>query len=130
MNKDAEKRAERMIHKLRKLKGFCPMTPEEADAAYDAAPADEISHDEIQSLVEFVTSGGKASWEPNPDLGWDEEMNLGEVEDEALQLYRNKGEDDGDTSEEDSLREELLNDDETEDEDGVDGAEQPPADGR
>jgi len=130
MNNDAEKRAERMIHKLRKLKGFCPMTPEEADAAYDAAPSDEISDDEIQSLVEFVTSGGTASWEPKPDLGWDEEMNLGEVEDEALQLYRNKGEDDGDTSEEDSLREELLNDDETEDEDGVDGGEEPPADGR
>lgn len=130
MNNDAEERAERMIHKLRKLKGFCPMTPEEADAAYDAAPSDEISDDEIQSLVEFVTSGGTASWEPKPDLGWDEEMNLGELEDEALQLYRNKGEDDGDTSEEGSLREELLNDDETEDEDGVDGGEEPPADGR
>lgn len=32
------------------------LTPEEADAAYDAAPADEISDDEIQSLVEFVTA--------------------------------------------------------------------------
>ena len=130
MSNDAEKRAERMIHKLRKLKGFCPMTPEQADAAYDSAPADDISDDEIQSLVEFITSSGEASWEPKPDMDWDEGMNLGEVEDDAMQLYRNKGEDDGDTSEEDSLREELLNDDETKDEDGVDGGEEPPADGR
>jgi len=132
MSTDDEKRVEQMIHKLRKLKGFCPMTPDEADAAFDAAPSDEIANDEIQSLVEFVTSGGKASWEPKPDLGWDDEIDLGNVEDEALQLYRNKGEDDGDTSDEDILREELLNDDETkdEDEDGVGGGEEPPADGR
>lgn len=129
MSTDDDKRADEAIHKLRKLKGFCPMTPEEADAAFDAAPVDEISDDEIQSLVEFATSGGKASWEPKPNLGWGAETNLGKIEDEALQLYRNKGEDDSDTSEEDSLREELLNDD-TEDEDGVDGGEKSPADGR
>ncbi len=130
MSSEAEKRAERMIHKLRKLKGFCPLTPEEADAMYDAAPAEEIGDDDVQSLVEFVVSGAKAAWEPQPDLGWDAEVDLGEVEDEALQLYRNKGEGGDDTSEEDSLREELLNDDETEDEDGVDGGEEPPADSR
>jgi hypothetical protein len=130
MSSEREKRAERMIHKLRKLKGFCPMTPEEADAAYDAAPSDEITDDEIRSLVEFATSDGKASWEPMLDVDWDEEVSLGGVEQEALQLYRNKGEDDSDTSEEDSLREELLNDDEAEDKDGVDGGEEPPTDGR
>ena len=30
MNHDAEKRAEEMLNKLRKLKGLAPMTPEEA----------------------------------------------------------------------------------------------------
>ncbi len=128
MSHDAEKRAEEAIHKLRKLKGFCPMTPEEADAAYDAAPPDPISDDEIDSLIEAVTSGGKASWEPKPDLRWTEEENNSGVEDDALQLHRNKGEDDGDTTEEDKLREELLNDEE--DEDGVDGGEEPPAEGK
>lgn len=118
MSHDAEKRAEELLHKLRKLKGFCPMTPEEADAAYDAAPADAIPDYEIDSLIDFVTSGGRAAWEPMPDLGWTEESNS-EVEDDALQLHRKMGEDEGDTTEEDKLREELLNDEE--DEDGVDG---------
>lgn len=129
MSHDAEKRAEEMIHKLRKLKGFCPMTPEEADAGYEAAPADPISDDEIDSMIEFVTSGGNASWEPKPDLGWTHTVNLEDVED-ALQLHRNKGEDDGDTTEEDRLREEMLSDDEEEDENGVDGGEEPPGSGR
>src|SRR4051812_27148285 len=127
MSHDAEKRAEEMLHKLRKLKGFCPMSPEEADAAYEAAPADQISDEEIDSMIDFVTSGGRASWDPTPDLGWIEESDL-EVEDDALQLHRNKGEDKGDTAAEDKLREELLNDEE--DEDGVDGGEEPPAEGQ
>lgn len=132
MSRDAEKRAEEMIHKLRKLKGFCPLTPEEADAAYDAAPADPISDSDIQSLVEFVTSGGKAGWEPKPDLGWTNNIDLSDVEDEALQLHRNKeeGEDDDDTSAEDELRDELLSDDDSEDEDGMDGGAEPPPEGR
>lgn len=130
MSHDAEKRAEEMLHKLRKLKGFCPMTPEEADAAYEAAPADPISDDEIDSMIEFVTSGGKGSWEPRPDLGWTDDLDLSDVEDEALQLHSNKGTDDGDTTAEDKLREELLSDDETEDEDGLVGGEEPPTEGR
>ena len=130
MSHDAEKRAEELIHKLRKLRGLCPMTPEEADAAYDAAPSEPIADDEIRSIVEFVTSGGTASWEPKPDFGWTDNVDLSDVEDEALQLHRNEGEDDGNTSEEYALREEMLSDDETKDEDGVDGGEEPPTDGR
>lgn len=106
------------------------MTPEEADAAYEVAPADPISEDEIDSLFDFVTSGGKASWEPKPDIGWTEEEDLSNVDEDALQLHRNKGEDDDDSTEEDRLREEMLSDDEEEDGDGVDGGEEPPADGR
>lgn len=58
MSHDAEQRAEEMIHKLRKLKGFCPMTPEEADAEFDAAPAIPLTQDEIRNIVAFVISGG------------------------------------------------------------------------
>lgn len=129
MSHDAEKHAEEMIHKLRKLKGFGPMTPEEADAAYDAAPADPISDDEIDSMIEFATSGGRSPWEPRPDVGWPDEVNTSDVEDDVLQIHRNKGEDEGDTTEEDKLREELLSDDKAEDQDGMDGGKEPPADG-
>ena len=89
-----------------------------------------MSDEEIDLMIEFVTSGGKASWEPKPDLGWTDDVDTSGVEEDSLQLHKNKGEDEGDTSEEDKLREEMLNDDETEDEDGVDGGEEPPADGR
>ncbi len=130
MSHDAEKRAEEVIHKLRKLKGFCPMTPAEADAAYDAAPADSISDEDMDSMIEFATSAGTASWEPRPDLGWTDEENIEEVEEDTLQLHRNKGEHEGDTSEEDRLREEMLSDDETEDEDGMEGGKEPPGSGR
>lgn len=129
MSHDAEKYVDETLNKLRKLKGFCPMTPEEADAAYNAAPPDAICDDEIESLIDFVTSGGSASWEPRPDLGWTEDENISEVEKDAIQLHRNEGEDDGDTSEEDRLRKELLSDDE-EDEDRMDGGKESPSDGR
>lgn len=56
MNHDAEQRADEIIHKLRKLKGFCPMTPQEADAAFDAAPAVPMSAEEISNIAAFVTT--------------------------------------------------------------------------
>jgi hypothetical protein len=51
----------KMIQKLRKLKGFCPLTLEEADAAYEAVPSDEISEKEVKSLVDTVTSKREVS---------------------------------------------------------------------
>lgn len=130
MSHDAGKRAEELFHKLRKLKGYCPMTPEEADAAYDAAPADPISDDEIDSMIDLVTSGRKPTWEPKPDLGWTDDIDTSGVEEDSLQLHSNKGEEGDDTSEEDRLREEMLSDDETEDEDGLGDGEEPSVGGR
>ena len=129
MSTNSDKRTEEMLNKLRKLKGFCQLTPEEADAEYEAAPTEPLSDDEIASIVESVISGELASWEPVPDLDWADELNLNEVESDAPQLYRNKGEGDDDaTAAEDSLREELLdNGNDTEDEDGMDGGSTPPS---
>lgn len=128
MSTNPEKRAEEALNKLRKLKGYCPLTPEEADAEFDAAPTDPISEDEIDSLVESIMSGEMASWEPTPDLGWTDEINLDEVENDSLVLHRNEGEGDEEANAaEDSLREELLEDgDDTEDEDRMDGGSAPP----
>ncbi len=66
MSYDAEKRAEDMINKLRKLKGLCPMTPAEADAVHDASPAIPMTQDEIRSIVECVKSGELGSRRPVP----------------------------------------------------------------
>jgi hypothetical protein len=90
-----------------------------------------MTSDQIRSIVESVTSGELASWEPVPDLNWTNELDLGEVEEDAMQLYRNKGEDDEASDEEDELRKELLSDgDEPEEQDGMDGGATPPGDGR
>lgn len=61
MSRDAEKRADEMTHKLRKLKGLCPMSPEEADAAFDAAPSVPIPPVKVRSIIDSVKS-----WEAEP----------------------------------------------------------------
>lgn len=118
MSINPDKHADEALRKLRTLKGYSPLTPDEADAEFDAAPADSISQDEINSIVESIVSGEMASWEPVPDLGWTDEFDLDEVESDSLVLHRNEGEgDDEANAAEDSLREELLEDgDDTEDE--------------
>jgi len=118
MSNNPEKRADEALQKLRKLKGYCPLTPEEADAEFDAAPAEPISDIEISSIVESIMSGEMTSWEPVPDLGWIDELDLDEVESDSLVLHRNEGEGDEESNAaEDSLREELLEDgDDTEEE--------------
>lgn len=131
MSQDADKNTDDLLAKLRKLKGIAPMTPEEADAAYDAAPEEPLTGDQIRSIVESVTSGELASWEPVPDLNWTNEMDLGDVEEDAMQLYRNKGEDDEATDVEDDLRRELLSDgDKPQESNGMDEGATPPGNGR
>ena len=129
MSTNPEKRADEALQKLRKLKGYCPLSPEEAEAEFDSAPAVPISDERIKSLVESILSGELTSWEPIPDLTWTDELNLEEVEVDALQLYRNKGEvNDESNAAEDALRKELLDDgNDTEEEDGMDGGAKPPS---
>jgi hypothetical protein len=131
MTRDPDKRLDEMLAKLRKLKGLGPMTPEEADAAFDAAPADPVSKDQIRSIVDSVTSGELAIWQPAPDLEWTEKIDVDAVKEDAMQLYRNKGDDDEETeATEDELRDELLSDDdESENQDGLDGGAAPPRTG-
>jgi hypothetical protein len=132
MSHDPDKRLDEMLAKLRKVKGLGPMTPEEADAAFDAAPAAPLSQDQIRSVVDSVTSGELAIWQPTPELNWADEIDLDGVDEEAMQLYRNKCEDDQETqSVEDELRRELLSeDDESENSNGLDGGAAPPGNGR
>jgi hypothetical protein len=107
-----DKQLQEWIGKRRKLKGLCPMSDEDADAAFEAAPEDSMREEEIQAVTEAVVSGELASWEPLPELDWTEKMDLHAVEQDALQLFRNKGEDDSETSDaEEKLRQEMLTDD-------------------
>ncbi len=57
MNSDADKIWNRAIGKLRRKKGFGPLTPEEAKAAYNSAPYVSLSAARIDEIVKAATSG-------------------------------------------------------------------------
>jgi hypothetical protein len=131
MSYDAEKHLDELLAKLRKLKGISPLTSKEADDAFNAAPEEPLSKSRMESIVNSVLSGELVSWEPVPELGWTNDMNFDEIEENAMQLYRNKGEDDRTDSTEDELRHELLrDDDESKESNEMDGGTEPPGNGR
>jgi hypothetical protein len=115
MSSDADKFWEDVAGKLRKKKGLCPLTPEEAERAYNEAPEIPLSPELINSMVESITSGKQASLEPDPEEEWDDDPAFAEVDEQALAVYRNQGEEDPETKQaEADLEEELLSDDEPE----------------
>lgn len=59
MNSDADKTWDRAIGKLRRKKGYSPLTPEEAEAAYEAAPSVPLSAARIDEIVKAATSGAR-----------------------------------------------------------------------
>ena len=112
MSSEADRIWDECAGQLRKKKGFCPPTPEEAAAAYAAAPIEPLSEERIDSIVQAATSGDACTDEPEAE--W-EDGDLADVSDQAHQLCRNKGDDEEDADEKD-LEDELLKDDEEEDE--------------
>jgi hypothetical protein len=115
MNSDPDKFWNDVAGKLRKAKGLCPLTPTEAEAAFDDAPEVPLSAGEIDAIVESVTSGDPASWEPVSTPDWEADPATDDIAEQALQLHRNKGDEDPETDRiEQELEEELLNDDEPE----------------
>lgn len=108
---DPDKRFNELIQKLRKVNGLCPMTNEEAEAAFDAAPADPMTKDKIRSIVESVVSGELANWDSISDPVFDSELDVSEVEQGVGFIHRNAGEgDEAADATEDELRDELLSD--------------------
>lgn len=57
MKSDADNTWDRAIANLRKKKGYGPLTPEEAEAAYEAAPSVPLSAARISEIVKFATGG-------------------------------------------------------------------------
>lgn len=114
MSSEADKLWEALARKLRKKQGFCPLTPEEASAAYRDAPEEEISEERIQEIVESATSREEERWTPDQDGD--------EIPDAAaegrFQIHRNEGEKtpETDKKEEDLKRKMLSDDDPDEDE--------------
>jgi hypothetical protein len=116
MSSEDDKFWDQYAGKLRKKKGFCPLTPEEAAAAFKAAPDVPLSEDRIDSIVRAATSSGTKTAEPEPGAEWEEGGEVADVSDQAYQLCRNKGDDSDTDPDEKALEDELLKDGEEEDE--------------
>ena len=56
MNSDADKFWDRAIGELRRKNGFSPLTPEEAETAYGAAPSVPLSAGRIEAIVRAATT--------------------------------------------------------------------------
>lgn len=129
MTSDADSFWDEIAPKYRKIKGYCPMTPEEADAAYDAAPEIPMSPEEIERIVDAVVTGEPPDFDPKvPE--WSPEAELADVEEDMLAVFREEGEADPETdAKEEELRKRMLNDETTDEQDGLDGGAAPPGDG-
>lgn len=104
--------------KLRRLMGFCPLTPAEAEEAMRKAKNRTASDEEIDTLVDAVSRGEiPTPDEPDdvPPADWSPEQDYEALELDAA-LFRNEGDDSQKPDKvEEELLEELLNDDEQED---------------
>ncbi|MBS0261593.1 MAG: hypothetical protein JSS02_06510 [Planctomycetes bacterium] len=121
---EAEQYWDERAAKLRRLMGFCPLTPAEAEEALRKAKNRTSSEEEIDALVEAVSRGEIPIPEEPEDASpfdWSPEKDFSALESDAV-LFRNKGDgsQEPDKDEEDLL-EELLNDDEEDDGDGLEG---------
>lgn len=84
----------RDLGRLRRLKGLCPLTPEEADAELAKTPDDPLSEEEIERLISSATAGALGVGEPFPEREWDPDDELAGIDEEVLQLNRNAGDED------------------------------------
>lgn len=112
MSAEADKLWDDLAGHLRKKQGFCPLTPEEAGAAYRDASDEGLPDDFIQELVDSVTARGEAGWTPDQEDEWGDEEIPDAAAEGRYQIYRNEGEKTPETDKaEDDLRRKMLNDD-------------------
>jgi len=119
---DAENFWNRYSGKLRRFKGLCPLTPEEAEQALKKIPNRNASDEEINTIIEAIVRDEIPESEKQSQVDWSPECDYAEMDSEAV-LFRNEGEGNTNTDDlEDELLEELLDDDEREnDRDNMEG---------
>ncbi|GAB4196932.1 MAG: hypothetical protein Kow00105_11080 [Phycisphaeraceae bacterium] len=133
MNPDTDKFWKQIAAGLGRHTGLAPMTPEEAQAEFEALPDDPLSDAQIEDIIECVTSGELADWTPPvPDFDT-REFECQGIEEDVLQLNRNEGDGDEATDELlDELRRKALEDgqaDGDEDKTGMGDDPESPAEG-
>lgn len=120
----------RDLERLRRTKGLCPLTPEEADAALAATPDTPLTEAEIERLLSSATAGEAGVAEPLPERAWDPDKEMASIDEDVLQLNRNAGAEDAEVDQlvDEHFRKALGDDGEEDDERG-DGQVSPRAGG-
>lgn len=133
MNHETDKFWQKAAKELARRLGHAPLTPEEAQREFESLPDVKLSDDEIDSIVEQVTSGELTVWTPEPLIDEPATFESEAIEEDVLQLNRNEGQADEQTDQLlDELRRKALEDGQAggqEDAHGMDGDPQPPGQG-
>ncbi|TWT43456.1 hypothetical protein Pla111_24070 [Botrimarina hoheduenensis] len=121
----SDKQLEELLAKARKRYGYCPLTPQEAEKAFENATEAPLPDGFIQSVLGKLSGEQETAPDTPISYEWMEESDYKDVEEALLQLNRNKGDEDEDADEtENTLRNEMLSDDD--DEDGMAGETESP----
>jgi hypothetical protein len=115
MSADADRVWDLLAGKLRKQKGLCPPTPEEAERAYRKAPSVPLSRERMDEILKAAISGELPEKEPDDVVFNDDHVDK-EVEADALALCRNEGDEPAAEQREKDLEDKLLSDDDADDE--------------
>jgi len=109
MSSDADKVFDLVADKLRKKKGLCPPTPEEAAEAFKKAKAIPVTEEEHQAIVDAMLSETVPVPETEGPEPWQSAPLDQEIDAECQAICRNPGEGDEETERlEAKIEEELL----------------------
>ncbi len=106
---------QKLLREVAQKRGFAPLSPEQAQAEYDAAPREPLSPEEIDRIVRHALAGKPPRrLRPTSPSYIEEESPVSE---DMLVLNRNAGELDPETARKlDELRKSALAEDDDEDE--------------
>jgi hypothetical protein len=101
---------EKLLRQVARKKGFAPLSPEQAQAEYDAAARERLSKEEIDRIVRNVVAGKpRRGFKPTPSSHAEESC---AVNDEMLVLNRSAGDLDPEAARKiEELRRDALADD-------------------
>ena len=133
MSHEADKFWQKAAKDLARRSGLAPLTPEQAEKECESLPKLKLSEEEIESIIDQVTSGELTEWTPTPMEGDAPSFDSEAIEEDVLQLNRNEGQADAETDELlDELRRKALEDEQADgkaDQNGMGGDAEPPAKG-
>lgn len=133
MKPESENFWRQVANGLARRTGHASMTPEEAQNEFESLPDETLPDDQIEEIIDRVTSGEFTDWTPaTPEFDMPE-FDGESIDEDVLQLNRNEGEADTETDELlDELRREALEDGHDhgkEESDGLGGDQEPPGQG-